>query len=176
MGVRQVARVAGVSPNRAGQVLAHLAEHGLVLVEEMGAARWCRLNRSHLAADAVMALVELRGRLIEFLRTEIGSWATPPVHASLFGSAARGDGTTGSDIDILVISEVRGADERWDAQLYDSGLRIVAATGNRPAWFSITLEGLDRAVAAGEPVVAEWRRDGVHLAGRRLKALLRRVA
>ena len=176
MGVRQVARVAGVSPNRAGQVLAHLAEHGLVVVEEMGAARWCRLNRSHLAADAVLALVELRGRLIDFLRDEIGSWATPPVHASLFGSAARGDGTTGSDLDVLVISDARGADERWDAQLYDSGQRILAATGNRPAWFSITLEDLDRAVAAAEPLVAEWQRGGVHLAGRRLKGLLRGAA
>src|SRR5207302_7782752 len=36
MGIRQVARVAGVSANRASQVLSELADHGLVLVEEHG--------------------------------------------------------------------------------------------------------------------------------------------
>lgn len=176
MGVRQVARVAGVSPNRAGQVLAHLAEHGLVQVEEHGAGRFCRLNRSHLAADAVLILVGLRGRLIDLLRAEIASWPDPPLHASLFGSAGRGDGGTGSDLDLLVVRGDESSGEDWDGQLYDAGARILAATGNRPAWFSITRADLGRAVAAGEPLVAEWQRDGVHLAGQRLKSLSRRVA
>jgi hypothetical protein len=179
MGVRHVARVAGVSANRAGQVLSHLAEHGLVLVEEHGAGRLCRLNRSHLAADAVVALVALRGRLITFLRGEIASWARPAGHASLFGSAARGDGDTTSDLDILVIRnnhDDEDDEEGWEEQLYDSGQRIFAATGNRVAWLTITMGDLQRAVAAGEPIVSEWERDGLHLAGRRLGTLLRRIA
>ena len=65
MGIRQVARVAGVSANRASQVLSELADHGLVVVEQHGSGRLCRLNRAHLAADALLALVDLRGRLIE---------------------------------------------------------------------------------------------------------------
>jgi hypothetical protein len=35
---------------------------------------------------------------------------------------------------------------------------------------------LRRAVGAGEPIIAEWRRDNVHLAGRRLEQLLREAA
>ena len=177
MGVRHVARVAGVSPNRAGQVLSHLAEHGLVLVQEHGAGRLCRLNRSHLAADAVVALVDLRGRLVTFLRDELASWVRQPRHASLFGSAARGDGDTRSDLDILVVRDVSPADEEaWEAQLYDSGERIFAATGNRPAWFAISTSDLERAVTAAEPIVSEWQRDNVPLAGQRLGTLLRRIA
>jgi DNA-binding transcriptional ArsR family regulator len=174
MGVRHVARVAGVSANRAGQVLSHLAEHGLVLVEEHGAGRLCRLNRSHLAAGAVVALVDLRGRLVSFLRGEVASWALEAQHVSLFGSAARGDGDTSSDLDILVIRNTE--EEGWEGQLYESGERIFAATGNRPAWFTITVGDLARAVTAGEPIVAEWERDSLHLAGLRLGTLLRRVA
>jgi predicted nucleotidyltransferase len=176
MGVRQVARVAGVSANRAGQVLSRLAEHGLVLVEEHGAARFCRLNRSHLAADAVIDLVDLRGRLLAFLRDEIRSWAMPPQHASLFGSAARGDGDTHSDLDILVVRddpEEDGDDGGWEEQLYTSGERIFAATGNRVAWFSITRKDIERAVGAGEAIIGEWQRDAVQLAGQRLAALIR---
>ena len=174
LGVREVARVAGVSANRASQVLSQLADHGLVLVEEHGAGRLCRLNRAHLATDALVSLVELRSRMIGFLRQEVGLWTPPAVHASLFGSAARGDGDTSSDLDLLVVrADNRPDDEAWETQLYDSGERILAATGNRATWFLTSPADLRRAVQAGEPIIGEWRRDGVHLAGRRLEPLLR---
>ena len=179
LGVRQVARLAGVSANRASQVLSELAEHGLVSVDEHGAGRLCRLNRRHLAADPLLALIGLRGRLIEFLRSEIASWRNRPRHVSLFGSAARGGATTRSDLDLLVIRP-EGAndsdDDSWEDQLFTCGERIFAATGNRAAWFVITPSDLRRAVGAGEPIIGEWRRDAIHLAGRRLDALLREAA
>jgi hypothetical protein len=96
--------------------------------------------------------------------------------SSLFGSAARGDGGTRSDLDLLVVRRDEEADEEWDLQLYDAGVRILATTGNRPAWFSITTGDLGRAVAAVEPLVAEWQLHAVHLTGQRLTSLLRRVA
>src|SRR5947208_3491635 len=92
LGVREVARLAGVSPNRASQVLSDLAAHGLILVEERGAGRLSRLNRSHLGAEPLLALVGLRARLIAFLGAELKAWPAPALHGSLFGSAARGDG------------------------------------------------------------------------------------
>jgi Nucleotidyltransferase domain len=178
LGVREVARLAEVSANRASQVLSVLADHGLVTVEPHGSGRLCRLNRFHLAADPLLALVGLRPRTIEFLRSEVASWTQRAIHVSLFGSAARGDGDTSSDLDLLVIrpdtDEV--GDAAWEEQLSGSGERILAATGNRAAWFVITPVDLRRAVTAGEPIIGEWRRDGVHLAGRRLEPLLREAA
>jgi len=181
LGVREVARLAGVSPNRASQVLGDLADHGLVLVDERGAGRFCRLNRDHLAADALLALVGLRARLFDFLRSEVGSWPRRALHVSLYGSAARGDGATGSDLDLLVVRPDRrrravAEDEDWEQQLFDSGERILAATGNRASWLVTTPSDLRRAAQAEEPIVAEWRRDGIHLAGRRLDSLLRDAA
>jgi DNA-binding transcriptional ArsR family regulator len=179
LGVREVARIAGVSPNRASQVLSELADQGVVLTHLRGSGRLCRLNRDHLATDALVALVELRARLVEFLRAEVTSWERRPLHASLFGSAARGDGGTGSDLDLLVVRLPGSSDadgEAWDDQLFDSGERILAASGNRPSWFVTTPDDLERAVRGNEPVVTEWRRDGIHLAGQRLAALLRRIA
>jgi len=177
LGVRELGRVAGVSANRASQVLSHLIDQGLVLVEEHGAGRLCRLNRAHLATEPLLALVELRGRLLGFLRDEVGSWERRAVHVSLFGSAARGDGDTRSDLDLLVVRPDRKKDEEaWERQLYDSGERIMAAAGNRAAWFVTTSSDLRRAVQVGEPITGEWRRDAVHLAGRRLDQLLREAA
>ena len=179
LGVREVARIAGVSPNRASQVLSELADHGVVITHLRGSGRLCRLNRAHLATDALVALVELRARLVEFLRAEVASWERRPLHASLFGSAARGDGGTGSDLDLLVVRPAGATDadgEAWDDQLFDSGERILAASGNRASWFVTTTDDLERALRGNEPVVAEWRRDGIHLAGQRLATVLRRIA
>jgi DNA-binding transcriptional ArsR family regulator len=176
LGVRELARVAGVSANRASQVLSHLEEHGLVIVEEHGAGRLCRLNRDHLAVEPLLALADMRGRLLGFLRDEVKLWGARALHVSLFGSAARGDGGTGSDLDLLVVKADAEDDNRWETQLYESGERILAATGNRAAWFIAAGEDLTRALRAGEPIIAEWRRDNIHLAGRRLEQLLREVA
>lgn len=179
LGVREVARLAGVSANRASQVLSEMAGHGVVLVDERGSGRFCRLNRAHLAVDALVAVVGLRGRMIEFLRHEVHSWRYPALHTSLFGSAARGDGDTASDLDLLVVrpdAEAAGDDEGPEEELFLSGERIFAATGNRAAWFVTTPADLRRAVEVGEPIVAGWRRDAIHLTGRRLQSLLREVA
>jgi predicted nucleotidyltransferase len=179
LAVREVARIAGVSPNRASQVLSELADHGVVLTRRQGSGLLCRLNRAHLATDPLLALAGLRTRLLDFLRQEVAAWERRPVHVSLFGSAARGDGATGSDLDLLVVRPSGSRaddDEGWDTQLFDSGERIVAATGNEASWFVVTPDDLERAVRGNEPVVNEWRRDGIHLAGQRLATLLRRIA
>jgi hypothetical protein len=134
------------------------------------------LNRVHLAAEPLLALVGLRGRLHDFLRAEISGWRRQPVHASLFGSGARGDGDTRSDLDLLVVRPDHGRHDDWEDQFYSSGQRILAATGNQVSWLVTTPADIARAVQAAEPIVAEWRRDAVHLVGRRLEPLLRGAA
>lgn len=173
--VRQLARVANVSHTRANQVIGKLSAHGLVHIEEQGGAYLCRLNPQHLAAAAVVTLVRLRTELLELLKQEIASWEVGPEHASLFGSAARGDGDTSSDLDILLIepSDGAGNDTVWDEQMAASGERIREATGNSVAWFAISFGDLRRAVRANEPVLDEWRRDSLRLAGVPLRAILK---
>lgn len=176
--VRRVARVAGVSPTRAHQVVLRLSEHGLVLIEEQGPSKLCRLNREHLAAPAVIELVRLRAAMLEFLRQQIDGWAVPADHASLFGSAARGDGDTASDLDILVIrpADRPEDDPIWREQLFVAETRIHAATGNRVAWFEISNAEFLHMVRTRGPVVDEWRRDALRLTGPDLRALLREAS
>jgi len=124
----------------------------------------------------VVALVTLRAELAEFLKREVDAWEIPAEHVSLFGSAARGHGSTESDLDILVISSNETDEQDWEDQLTVSADRIRSATGNHVAWFSIGEDDLGRAVAADESVVESWLRDGVHVAGVRLRTILRKVS
>jgi len=172
--VRQAALIAGVSAPRALEIVDHAAARGLVLVEQAGRSRMCRLNRDHIAADAIVALVTLRQRMLATLTADIGGWAIEPLHASLFGSAARGDGGPDSDLDVLVVRGDDTPEAAWQEQMYASGQRLERRIGNRVSWFDISRADLDRAVAQEEAVIADWREDGIHLAGQPLRALLRR--
>jgi predicted nucleotidyltransferase len=177
--IRELARLAEVSAPVAGDVVHRLADHGLVLIRPAGSALLCRFNDDHLAARAMRDLITLRARMIELLRDEIKGWAIHSAHASLFGSAARGDGGIESDLDLLVVrpdelSESEGS--AWDEQLAATGRRALAATGNPANWLDITRVDLALAVEAGEPIVEQWRHDAVDLAGESLASLLRGVA
>ena len=172
--VREAARLSGVSPPRALEIVDHAAARGLVLVEQAGRSRMCRLNRDHLATDAIIALVTLRQRMLQALTEEIGSWEIAPIHASLFGSAARGDGGTDSDLDVLVVRADVTPEDAWVEQTFTSGQRLERLIGNAVSWFDISRSDLDRSVNQQEPVITDWQADGIHLAGQQLRALLRR--
>jgi predicted nucleotidyltransferase len=177
--IRELARLAEVSAPVAGDVIHRLADHGLVFTQPVGSAILCRFNHDHLAARAMRDLVTLRARMIELLRDEINDWAIRSAHASLFGSAARGDGGIGSDLDLLVVRPDQLTESErsaWEDQLASTARRALTATGNPAHWVDITRVDLALAVEAGEPIIDQWRHDAVDLAGENLSSLLRDIA
>lgn len=176
--IRELGRLSGVSHARAAQIVEMLARHGVVETEDRGRARLCRLNRHHLATPALEALVGLRGALSDHLRAEISSWHMQPRHASMFGSAARGDGGVESDIDILVVrrDDANHDLESWAEQLHSTAMGVRRATGNPLSWFDVSGHELRTAVAAHEPIVEQWRADSIHLGGLALSTLLKDIA
>lgn len=130
-------RVAELTDGRLSQkgtnlALRALVRAGLVLAEAQPPANLYRLNRQHLAAPSIEALVSLRERLIAAMAEHIAGWKIPTDGAWLFGSAARGDGNESSDIDVLVLRP--GAlDDTWDDQVEQFASAVTAWTGNRCA-------------------------------------------
>lgn len=175
--VRELARLAGVSHTQAGRVVEHLSRHGLVLSEPAGPAIRCRLNRDHLAVPFVTGLANLRAALFDELTKEVKGWPVQPAHCSLFGSAARGDGTTASDLDILVVRPggVPADDEAWQAQLSEAAERIFGRTGNHVSWFVLNPAELAGAVTSGEAAAEAWVDEGILIAGKPLSALVTRA-
>lgn len=85
------------------RALARLVEQGVVRSTLMGRNQVHELNRDHIAADVAALLAGLRPALWERFRGELRSWKVRPLFASVFGSAARGDGDAVSDIDLLLV-------------------------------------------------------------------------
>ncbi len=174
---RRVAELAGESSHPSTlRALNRLVGQGIVFREAAGRANLYRLNRDHLLVPALLELVDAAERLRGRLAEAIASWPVPALHASLYGSAARGDATSTSDLDVLV---VRAEDlapverQRWDDQLAELEATVFRWTGNRLSWLDTTPSDLRRAAAAGEPIFQSWRDDALLLTGRPLTTLLR---
>jgi hypothetical protein len=109
--------------------LARLIEQGTVRATLMGRNQVHELNRDHIAAQVAVLLAGLRPDLWNRFRTELKSWKVRPLYASVFGSAARGDGDIDSDIDLLVVHPVFPGEKRPKGLQSDIRTQVADAAG-----------------------------------------------
>ncbi len=170
---REVAALAGRSQKGVLDSLHRLAAHGLVKRVSLNRAYLFTLNRDHLAANAVELLMSMRAKLFELIEKAIGDWDTAPVHASVFGSTARGDGDVDSDIDMLIVHPFSAlGEERWQAQVDELRDQIEAWTGNRANIVERSEPELAELIRQRRPIVEELRSDAIAVAGARIQTLL----
>lgn len=153
------------------KVLRRLVSQGIVRAEERAAETLYELNRDHLAAPAIESIVRAPEHLVEHLRRTLRSWRPGPVHASLFGSFARGEAGEGSDIDLLLVRRGRGT-EAWEADVVALQAQVRAMTGNSLEVLEWSMSEL-RAQRT-TPVLERLLSESVVLAGQPLARLLER--
>jgi predicted nucleotidyltransferase/biotin operon repressor len=173
---REIARISGESRASVWRSLEKLTEAGLVVRDDRSAATYYVANRDHLAWPAIERLAGLRPSLIDRIREDLEGWRVAPLHASLFGSFARGDAGLGSDIDLLLVRPPGVDDTPWDSQVEDLRARVLAWTGNRLQPFVVDPGRLSEHLRAGDPLVTAWLTDGIFLAGQPLRGLMTSVA
>lgn len=176
---REIHRIAGQgSVAGVWRELSRLEAQGIVTAFRRPRLTHYMANREHLTWPAIEQLLGLRSAVVDFLRSDISGWPIPPIHASIFGSAARGDGGSESDIDLLLVREdslALAQVEQWDAQLDQLRTRVFERTGNRCQTFGITRARFREYVQAADPLVASWKSDSVLLGGERVADLIRRA-
>lgn len=110
-------------------VVRRLAAQGILEHQSAGRGSVYRLNREHIAADAVLALFDLRERLIERLAIAVHDWAQRPQLVALTGHAARGDMEADQPIDILLVRDGAPTAE-WHRDVAELTLAVYRWTGN----------------------------------------------
>ena len=178
---RRVAELAAdkFGRRRVNDVLVELAEAGIVLREHRPPANLYLLNREHVAAPGIMALAELWTALVQRMRDEVAAWELPVTSACLFGSAARGEATPDSDIDVLLVRGTTNEptddeDRRWDEQVDRLTERVRVWSGNACEVLELSVEELGAAASREDLLALDLRRDAITLAGRDVRTLLRR--
>ena len=177
-------RVAELTAPRFGQtqvnqVLRKLAASGIVLLESRPPSNLYRLNHDHVAAEGIAALARMWTTLVRRIRAELDGWSTPPEAAWLFGSAARGEATAHSDIDILLVVadgelETEGIAEVWERQTEALAEHIKVWSGNVCEMLEMTRSELADAVERDDRLIHDLRGQAISLAGHDPRALLRR--
>jgi len=158
------------------RVLERLVEQGIVTADRSHRFPLYVLNRDHVAARYIESLARLRGEVVDRIRGELEQWTTPPLHASLFGSFARGEADEASDIDILLVRPdgLAEGDAEWLTQVSRLADLIEKLTGNRAQIIDIAPQTLGIMAREDDPLVGSWRADAVRLCGVRLLDLLRK--
>ena len=169
-------RIARLAPRgtRAGQapVLDRLVEHGVVLADPAGQGYLYRLNREHMLAPVILVAARARVAIFERLAGAIAALDPEPVHASVFGSFARGEAGSDSDIDILVVTARRGELPAWDEQVRALEGRVLTWTGNRCHALAFDLARVRALARDREPIAVNWLNDAVLVFGQPLRSLL----
>lgn len=141
--------------------LQRLTEQGIVLADRVGNAYAYRLNREHLAAGHVLGVANLMSTFLARLTAELGAWDPAPAYAAVFGSAARGTMTVGSDIDVLLIRPDGADQDAWDDQSEVLATRATRWTGNDTR--TLVLDEHD--LSPDEPVLQDVLSHGLTVAG-----------
>lgn len=169
-GARVARLVHRGTPRGVQKALDRLVDQGIVHRQAAGRAYLHVLNRDHVAAPAVEALANLRVEFLRRLRNEIASWKVAPAHASLFGSVARGDGDTASDIDVLIVRPATVDEEHteWRDQLAALADHVESWTGN----YAAVIELDEAEVRRRSRMLGNARAEGIVLAGTPIRPLL----
>jgi predicted nucleotidyltransferase len=158
------------------KVLLRLAGQGIVDAEQIGRTWAYRLNRDHLAAEHVLGLARLRETLLARIERALGSWAERPVYGAVFGSAARGDMTERSDIDLLLVRPDDAGEDQWSEQRMSLAHEITRWTGNDARVLEYSVSEIEQ-IDGDEPVLRAVADEGLTVAGRRawlIKAMWRK--
>jgi predicted nucleotidyltransferase len=160
------------------RVLGKLAASGVVLRESRPPSYLYRLNHDHVAAEGILTLARMGATLVARIRTELAVWSVPPEAGWLFGSAARGEGTDDSDIDVFLVLPAAGLNSEasaiWERQTEVLAERIRAWSGNACEVIEMNAPDLSVAVQRDDRLVRDLREQAVVLVGRDPGDLLRR--
>ncbi|TCC36816.1 nucleotidyltransferase domain-containing protein [Kribbella sindirgiensis] len=166
------------SPSGVQRVLDDLVSNGVVIAEPAGRARLYTLNRQHVAYPAIDQLARLRQLLLDRIKAEAKSWAVPAKAIWLFGSTARGQGGTDSDLDLLIVrpDDVDDSDPGWLEQVDTLSAHASLWSGNSCEVVEYSAQEVQDLINHGERLVTELRRDAVPIAGSTPRQILYRKA
>jgi predicted nucleotidyltransferase len=179
LSARRVAELTkpNVSQRRVNDVLKQLADSGIALSESRPPSYLYRLNHDHVAAEGILLLAGMSATLVARICAELDSWSLPAEAAWLFGSAAQGQGTNRSDIDLFLVLPATGLTdemlaELWEHQTETLAEKIKTWSGNRCEVTEMEPAELSAAVERDDRLVNELREHAVGLAGRDPRDLL----
>ena len=173
LNLRTIAQLAGISQAQASRLLPDLVALGVIERREVPPASLFRLVPEHVASRALLALARSTDTVLHEMGRLAGALPHPPVSVIVFGSFARREADTDSDIDLVVVrpAEVDEDDDEWSASLEGWRRDVRRLTGNSVQVLEVSAGEAATKLAGRTQVWADIRRDGRVVNGRSLDEL-----
>jgi hypothetical protein len=173
LNLTTLADLAGVSTSQASRVLPRLVQLGVVSRHDVPPSSLFSLNREHIAAQPLVDLLDTRDRLTDVLADLAANIEPSPSSITLFGSAARGQATASSDIDVVVVRPigVEDSDESWSTTLADWFEAVLRSTGNSVNVVEVGADEIGELLASGRPVWRSIAEEGRTVLGADIRSL-----
>ena len=172
--MRAVAELAGVSAQQASVVIGRLVDLGVVERRDVPPASLVRMAPDNLAGQAVRAIVGLRQAALDRLTALALDIRPVPTSLVVFGSFARGEADSASDLDVLAVRPpgVPIHDDGWTDSLGSWADLVSRVVGNSVNLVEASSEEIAALLRREGPSV--WRdaaREGIVLIGSRITDL-----
>ncbi|MBC8194296.1 MAG: helix-turn-helix domain-containing protein [Acidimicrobiia bacterium] len=172
LNLRTAARLANISPSQASRVLPGLVELGLVERREVPPSSLFRLSRNNVAAKAVIQLARLHDTALEQMGAAADAMPLRPASVIIFGSFARREADSESDIDAVVIRpDDIDDDDTWTEGVEQWRQDVRALTGNTVEVVESPLSQAREKLASRSQLWRDIIRDGVVIHGATLDEL-----
>ncbi|MBB1053942.1 nucleotidyltransferase domain-containing protein [Dietzia sp. B44] len=166
--VSQVQRILSTASGEGiRKVLNRLTAQGVVLHDEVGRTHTYRLNTEHLATKPIIDLSRLNSTFLDRLEKHLGEWGTTLRYGAVFGSAATGHMTLGSDIDLFLVRAIDNENGVWEQRVTELARLVTAWTGNDGRIVEFAEDEFRAAADASEPLLDDVSKQGLTVAGKR---------
>ena len=108
--VRELARGAGLTPSTLSRDLSALADAGLITRVEEGRQVYYQANQASPVYHELRGLITKTFGFADVLRNMLAPVAPRIALAAIYGSVAKGAHTAQSDVDLLIVGELRSAE------------------------------------------------------------------
>jgi predicted nucleotidyltransferase len=163
---RELARAAGVDHTFASEVMPLFVGYGMASMRRLGNANIYRVNAEHFIVKQSRAFFEAEQLAVERLGAELAKACASDEKirsATMYGSVARGKGSVGSDVDVLLITS-RNVDL---AGLFSKAETEFGNTVSPHVWTIGQLGGKREL-----PLLRNILKEGKHIYGKKLEDLL----
>ncbi|XBH20429.1 nucleotidyltransferase domain-containing protein [Jonesiaceae bacterium BS-20] len=112
------------------KAVTRLVEQGVVFERATGRNYAYALNLSHLLVEEILKIANAKSELNDRIREVISTWQVQPLTVIMFGSAARNEMRTDSDIDLLVVMPDSAAEDTAEVLVFGLATQVTKWTGN----------------------------------------------
>lgn len=174
--VSTLASIAGVGRTRASGIIGELSDLGIVERREIGRTVLVSLARHSAAGELIDRLAHLGSEVISRLRALASELDPAPETLLVFGSFARGEADSHSDLDVLAVRSPAADPDKWAAALSVFVAQARELAGSPVQVLDYDLDSLRRKAGPRSKVGPDFwnavRRDAVVLVGSQLDDLI----